>query len=208
MALTPEAVRRFGRQIALPEIGAEGQQRFLAAEVALVGDGTAVTTAQTYLLRAGVGRTRVISRDGGGPADGSAWMTALRGASVVIRSGFEDDAMLNAAIRLGIPAVVMRTGVGGIDLIAFRRQGPCPHAPLDFSRAPAVSAVATDEAAAVLAGTLAATEALWILAHPEAPPRARHLRLPLDGGSPLAQDIPWTPECFVCGGSGQEASFQ
>jgi hypothetical protein len=31
--------------------------------------------------------------------------------------------------------------------------------------------------------------------------------VPLDGGDALAQDIPWTPECFACGGSGSEMSF-
>jgi hypothetical protein len=40
-----------------------------------------------------------------------------------------------------------------------------------------------------------------------APARARHLTLPLDGGAPRAQDIPWQPECFRCGGGATEMVF-
>jgi myo-inositol catabolism protein IolC len=61
-----------------------------------------------------------------------------------------------------------------------------------------------DGALAVLAGTLAATEALWRIARPAEGPRARHLKLRLDA-DPIAQEIPWSPECFVCGGSAREA---
>jgi hypothetical protein len=42
----------------------------------------------------------------------------------------------------------------------------------------------------VAAGALAAAEALQVLAGAEgAPGFARHLRLPLDGGEPIAQEI-------------------
>ena len=34
--------------------------------------------------------------------------------------------------------------------------------------------------------------------------RARHLVLPLDGGAPRVQEIPWSPECFACGGGAVE----
>ena len=37
--------------------------------------------------------------------------------------------------------------------------------------------------------------------------RARHLAVPLDGGEPRAQEIPWTPECFACGGGATEMVF-
>ncbi|HEX4403371.1 MAG TPA: hypothetical protein VH560_00990, partial [Polyangia bacterium] len=84
-----------------------------------------------------------------------------------------------------------------------------PHAPLDV---PLVAAVPVPEgAASVVAGTLAASEALLVLIDAEGTrraARARHLRVPLDGGDATAQDLPWTPECFACGGSGNEMSFQ
>jgi len=107
-------------------------------------------------------------------------------------------------VRLGIPVVVMRGGRGSVDVVSFRHHGPCPHAALDI---PARGAERTPEdgAMAVLAGTLAATEVVWLIVQPADPPRARHLRLALDA-EPLAQaqEIPWSPECFLCGGNARE----
>jgi len=48
-------------------------------------------------------------------------------------------------------------------------------------------------------------------AAPATPARARHLAVPLapspEGGGPRAQDIPWAPECFACGGGATEMVF-
>jgi hypothetical protein len=90
-----------------------------------------------------------------------------------------------------------------VDLVSFRRHGPCPHQEVDVPLQ-AAAAPSEEGAAAVLAGTLAAAEALLVLAHPGLEPRARHLRVPLAEGEPVAAEIPWSPECFLCGGSGKE----
>ena len=50
--------RRYARQIALPEIGPEGQARICAARVAVVGADLAAETAALYLRAAGVGTVR------------------------------------------------------------------------------------------------------------------------------------------------------
>jgi hypothetical protein len=242
MAMKPESVQRYLRQIALPEVGPAGQERLAAATVALAGqrrrdeDGpdVVVEIAARYLAAAGVGSLRLIGAvDGPGleaslaasnpdalvtrapwPADGPAWIDALAGVDLVLRSGFDDDAMMRAAVRLGIPAIVARAGAEKAELISFRRQGPCPHAPLDIPRREAAGGAAGGAAAAgaaaVVAGTLAAAEAIQTLlaaAGDLSRARARHLALPLDGGEPRAQDIPWSPECFACGGSATEMSF-
>jgi hypothetical protein len=192
--------QRYARQIALPEIGRDGQARLAEASALVVGDDRAAATAAAYLGAAGVGQLRRTPA----LADGPAWLAALEGAAVVVRSGLDDDPMLRAAVRLGIPAVIARAERDAVDVIAFRKHGPCPHAALDVP-ARAASTAADQGAAAVLAGTLAAAEALWILAEPGAPPRARHLRLPIDGGEPRTQELPWMPECFLCGGNAREA---
>jgi hypothetical protein len=199
-------VRRLSRQIALAEFGSEGQARVCAAEVALVGEDLTIETASMYLAGAGVKRSRKVARQ----PDGAAWCKALSGSDLVLRSGFEDDAMLKAAVRMGIPVVMVRASTRNVDLIAFRRHGPCPHVSLDIASG-ANEEAPLSGAEAVVAGTLAATEVLWILASGDLRkgPRARHLRLPLDpGGEPRTQKIPWSPECFVCGGSSREVSFQ
>jgi hypothetical protein len=223
------AVTRFARQLALPEVGPAGQERLVAARAVIVGDGLAAETAARYLAAAGVGTLRLLGpsateawdpalrasnpavalEHAPRPTQGPGWVEALSGASLVVRAGFDDDAMLHAAIRLGIPAITMRADADAADVVAFRQHGPCPHMPLDV---PVVAAVAApDGAASVVAGTLAAAEALQLLAGtgdvPARAARAHHLRVPLDGGDAVAQDVPWTPECFACGGSGSEMSF-
>jgi hypothetical protein len=186
----------------LPDIGVEGQERLLAAEVALVGSGLALEAATRYLSGAGVRRFRMIGADEW-PADGEAWLQALRGTTLVVRAGFDDDPMLRAAVRLGVPVVVVRGGRAGADVVSFRHHGPCPHAALDVP-ARASDPGPDDGGLAVVAGTLAAAEACWRIASPAEGPRARHLKLSPQG-EPQAQDIPWAPECFLCGGQSREA---
>ncbi|HVZ89993.1 MAG TPA: ThiF family adenylyltransferase [Polyangia bacterium] len=204
-------VARFSRQIALPDVGPEGQARICAARVLVAGAGLAAETAATYLAAAGVGR--VIARETP-PVDGGDWLAALAGVDLIVRIGFDDDAMLGAAKRLGLPVVVVRATPAQVDLVSFSRRAPAPETPLD---GPAQAAAAVPgEAADVLAGTLAAAEALvriaridgsaWTeLGSAERSPsrggsgtrsgsptnigRTRHLRFPLDGGAPLAQQI-------------------
>jgi len=216
---------RFARQLALPELGPAGQERLGASRVAIVGRDLAAETAARYLAAAGVGTLRLVggarawddALRGSNPAvaiehaprpsQGPAWLDALAGADLVVRAGFDDDAMLHAAVRLGTPAITMRTDAetGAVDVVSFRKHGPCPHAPLDL---PVVATVAApDGAASVVAGTAAAAEALHILVGNGGDARARHLRLPLDGRDATTQELPWTPECFVCGGTGKEMSF-
>ena len=225
-------ITRFARQLALPEVGSAGQARLVAARVAVVGDGLAAETAARYLAAAGVGVLRLLGgrsnerwdealrasnpavalEHAPRPTDGVGWMAALDGVALVVRADFDDDALMPAAIRRGVPIVVMRgqeNDENVVDVVSFRKHGPCPHAPLDVPR---VAAVPVPEgAASVVAGTLAAAEALHVLIAAETPARssrAHHLRVPLDGGDAVSQDLPWTPECFACGGSGNEMSFQ
>jgi hypothetical protein len=150
---------------------------------------------------------------------GDQWLGCLRGANAVLRSGFDDDPMLGAAVRFGIPAVVVRgREAEGIELVSFRAHGPCPHVPLDGptkgqTKGQTKAGAPPDEsAAAVVAGHLAAAEILVGLAGIDPPGRggvatARMLRLPPAQAVPHSADIPWNPACFACGGSGQEMSF-
>jgi len=220
-----QAARRYSRQIALPEVGSEGQARILAARIALVGHGLAIETAARYLAGAGVCRFRSIVRESHvahlasiaaevnlaarteicpWPFDGTAWGAALEGQTVVLRVGFDDDAMVRAAVRAAVPVVAVRTEATSIDVLSLRRHGPCPHLSLDVP-AGLSNATESDPGIAVVAGALAACEALDIVVGRNGP-RARHLRLVLaPDQEPLAQDIPWAPECFVCGGNANEA---
>jgi hypothetical protein len=192
--MNSEYVQRFARQIALPQIGPDGQTRIAAARVLVLGGDRAAETAAEYLEAAGVG---LVIRKSTPPADGAEWLEALAVFELVLRSGFDDDAMLGAAARLGLPVVVVRASGELVDLISFPRRAPAPEATLEI--APRSATPATDGAeagaAAILAGALAAAEALTLLARSRettglpANAAPRHLRLPLDGGEPLTQRI-------------------
>ena len=67
--LDPQAVGRYSRQIALPEVGSLGQARILAARIVLVVDGLVAETAARYLAGAGVGRLTIVDHD----TDFGAW---------------------------------------------------------------------------------------------------------------------------------------
>ena len=54
---------RYSRQILYEEIGEAGQERLLRSRVVLVGCGALGTVAANLLVRAGVGRLRIIDRD-------------------------------------------------------------------------------------------------------------------------------------------------
>ena len=240
---TPNYHQRYLRQIALPEVGPDGQERLAAATIAVAGDSDgdlAAEIAARYLAAGGVGTLRLVGAgaavgaevlcasnpdvivesvawpDGHADADasGAAWLAAIRGVDLVVRSGFDDDPMLRATVRLGVPVVLMRALADRAEVLAVRRQGPCPHVDLAIPRRRSQGVL--DGAAAVLAGTLGAAEALTLIVGRAttagaAPARARHLVVPLvpaaEGGAPRAQDIPWLPECFACGGGASEMVF-
>jgi len=239
--------QRYLRQIALPQIGPDGQDRLAATTIAVAGEAEgdlAVEIAARYLAAGGVGRLRLIGppaapglsaalrasnpelmletlpwpadaaaeaeADESRRASGRAWLAALAGVDLVVRAGFDDDPMLRAAVRLGVPAVLLRALADRAEVLALRRHGPCAHVDLAIPhrRADGIR----DGAAAVVAGTLGAAEAMSIVvgrvpAGAQASARARHLTLPMDGQAPRAQDIPWQPECFRCGGGATEMVF-
>ena len=185
-------IARYARQIALPEIGPDGQAAICRARVLIAGSDLAAETVRTYLVAAGVG---AVHTRPGSVGDGAAWLDELAGVDLVVRTDFDDDAMLGAAARLGVPVVAARAEPDRVDVIAFPRRPPDPAAELDVRARPAARAP-TDGPTGVLAGALAAAEALAALVRggDAASTRStRHLRLPVDGGEAIAQDIGGRP---------------
>src|SRR5271168_3352922 len=58
-----EQREKYSRQILFAGIGEAGQERLLGASAVLVGCGALGTVAANLLVRAGVGRLRIIDRD-------------------------------------------------------------------------------------------------------------------------------------------------
>ncbi len=54
MTLSEADIERYARQIVIPQVGIEGQERLLAARVLVVGNGTAAQAARQYLEASGV----------------------------------------------------------------------------------------------------------------------------------------------------------
>src|SRR5579862_6752009 len=61
--MNPNQKERFSRQILFAEIGEQGQQKLLDSSVVLVGCGAIGAAAANFLVRAGVGKLRIIDRD-------------------------------------------------------------------------------------------------------------------------------------------------
>ena len=63
MKLTESQLERYSRNIALPEIGVEGQEKLMAAKVLLVGVGGLGSASALYLTAAGVGTIGIVDAD-------------------------------------------------------------------------------------------------------------------------------------------------
>jgi len=61
--MDPKLFERYSRQILCTEIGEAGQQRLLESSAVLVGCGALGTALANLLVRAGVGKLRIVDRD-------------------------------------------------------------------------------------------------------------------------------------------------
>lgn len=88
VALRGDQIRRYARHVLLPDVGGRGQERLLAATVAVdLHGGPAAVAAVAYLAAAGVGR---IALAGDGPVTAEdAALGILYGAADVGRSRVE-----------------------------------------------------------------------------------------------------------------------
>ena len=61
--MEPKLYERYSRQILFEGIGEAGQQRLLDSSAVLIGCGALGTAVANLLVRAGLGRLRIVDRD-------------------------------------------------------------------------------------------------------------------------------------------------
>ncbi len=61
--LTPDEVKRYDRQIILPQVGSDGQKKLKKSKVLIIGAGGLGAPAALYLAGAGVGTIGIVDAD-------------------------------------------------------------------------------------------------------------------------------------------------
>jgi hypothetical protein len=181
--LDDSTLESFSRQIVLPQVGGRGQERLLAAHVAVAGDGDAAGLVVDLLVRAGVGGVEARPRTG-----------ASRDAAVLV------DLTADGALarRAGATAAVHATRAGLRARVTTLVGRPCAACLPDDGNGPdAGDAGALAQAATLALAALAATECLRALLL--APVRGRETAIDLRSGACEARELPATAGCASCG---------
>ncbi len=159
MPLYPQALRRHSRQISLPEVGVAGQERICAASVLVVGraDDVVAETVAMYLRATGVGTLLRTERWESLPSDSKV-------PQVIVATGQHSKNLALAAWCRSGGVHLVAVAARALDLaIAVSRHGAATPPGIDQGGG-APGASDRTGAVGVLAGTLAASEVIWLLA--------------------------------------------
>ena len=209
MTLSDKQIERYSRQIIVAEAGGIGQERLLAARVALVGDADELEPVLTYLAAAGVGRIDLRIAD----KDASARMVAryrnlnpdARIASAEARAADTTLIVAVAGSSSAIeqvaefcreswtaPLIFVRTDTPPM-LAVLPARPPCPVCASVGTLRPFSTRA---EAAGFVVAAAAAEAFRTIVGRPSA---ARATLLEFDGYRPTMREIETLPEPADCG---------
>jgi hypothetical protein len=104
------SLRRFARQVVLPEVGEAGQARWRASTVALLGGGDAFVAAAVWLAAAGVGRLRLHGPGASAPSLPTGGSPLPLAAELDARSAGTVEAVADAADAVRQASVVAVAG--------------------------------------------------------------------------------------------------
>jgi len=210
--LTDAQIERYGRQIILPEVGGRGQERLLAARVAVAGAGPAATAAVTLLGRAGVGTLHVSAGVGPLPElSPDCRSSASEGPAADVAVGLLELTSTDDDVPHGAPfgleaarrPFVLGLLVGDRILVATLVGRPCMRcwgqalAPGELGGDRAAGGAAHAAPARLALGALTASEVLRVLLSP--PVHGRLTTLGLEGNA-TARDLA-TAGCSCCAGA-------
>jgi molybdopterin/thiamine biosynthesis adenylyltransferase len=225
MALSEAEIARYARQLLLPAMGEEGQERLRGARVRVAGGGPAAGPALLYLAAAGVGAIAVDDPDEVGPGDGAGWIfapgdvgrgrAAAAAEAVRAASGLARADVLRPGSRPTAVLACAATGDVSRAIAEEARLLQLPHvvaevdgeggsvtvvpvgAPCHACAArPGLGAEATPGGAAVT-GALAALELVLLIAGAAQEPLAR--RIEVFRGTPLVRPTVRQPGCACAG---------
>lgn len=165
MTLDDERIERYSRQLILAEIGPRGQERLLAARVAIVGAGTAAARVVAHLAAAGVGWI-ACTPELHGAVDPDTRDVTLGTLVDAARDGVDAAVVVAATSNDAADAVAAwRTRTPATSWIAAGRAGGTPSCPRCAGPAAADTAVPSELAMIrdVVLATIVATEVVKAL---------------------------------------------
>jgi molybdopterin-synthase adenylyltransferase len=225
MALSDAEIGRYARQLLLPGLGEEGQERLRAARVRVTGGGPALGPALVYLAESGVGTLWVDDPDAVAPGDGAGWIftpgdvgkargpaavAVARAANGTVQADvFRPGSRPTAVLACGANLDVTRTIAEESRLLALPlvtadvdgQGGAVTVVPVGApcyacASRPGLGAPPTPEGAAVV-GALAALEMVLLLGGAAQEPAAR--RVEIFRGTPLTRPTTRQPGCACLG---------
>lgn len=105
MILNEHQIERYSRQIIVPHVGGQAQQRLLNADVAIVAEVRDAEMAVAYLAGAGVGRTRIYPVDE--PASYQRMVEHVRDLNPEVTAAVENGASSSDVNAPAAPALVL-----------------------------------------------------------------------------------------------------
>jgi len=227
MALNEAEVARYARQLLLPGLGEEGQERLRAARVRVTGGGMSAGPALVYLAEAGVGTLWIDDPDAVAAGDGAGWIfapgdegkargplaaaaaRAANGGVVadLFRAGARPTAVLACGMNLDVTrAIAEESRLLGLPLVAADVDGqggattsvPVGAPCYSCATRPGLGAAPSAEGGATV-GALAALEMVLLLTQASHEPRAR--RIEVFRGTPLVRATVRQAGC-ACAGPG------
>ncbi len=202
VALSDAQIERYSRQILLPEVGGRGQERLLAARIALLGSGAAAVAAATLLGRAGLGALDL--------ADDALDLPELSPDCRVTRRRLDDTAPPDLVVDLSNTVDTARAGDWGCPFLLGTLGGtrgtlltlvgrPCIRcvSPARLHPSDAADGELLASIAAFALGALTATEALRVLLL--APVRGRRITADFASGEVETRELAPAAACPSCG---------
>jgi sulfur carrier protein ThiS adenylyltransferase len=103
-AQTEAWLRRYARQIVMPEVGEAGQRKIAAATVRVEASGDATAVAAVYLAAAGVGRLEIDDGSPVGATESGRWPYRARSAGRRRDESLASAGVANRFVREAVPA--------------------------------------------------------------------------------------------------------